>query len=53
MFTKLVPNDADIEQGSSFASDEVPYNLVYRICESNKSLSIKLQNGKIVGLKIA
>ncbi|CRK82089.1 GNAT family N-acetyltransferase [Neobacillus massiliamazoniensis] len=48
MFTRLDPNDAAIGAGTSFFSDEVQYNLIHLISESNDSLCLKTFDGKMI-----
>jgi hypothetical protein len=48
MFTRLDPNDAAIGAGTSFFSDEVQYNLIHLISESNDFLCLKTFDGKLI-----
>ncbi|WP_066306837.1 GNAT family N-acetyltransferase [Bacillus sp. FJAT-29814] len=48
MFTRLVPNDPAVAEGSHFMKDEVQYNHIHRIIEDAASLSFKTKEGKMI-----
>lgn len=48
MFTKLLPHDKAMAEGSSFVFDEVQYNLFHRICEGSDALCLKTADGKVI-----
>lgn len=48
MFTKLLPHDKAMAEGSSFVFDEVQYNLFHRISGGSDSLCLKTADGKVI-----
>lgn len=48
MFTKLLPHDKAMAEGSTFVLDEVQYNLLHRITESSDALCLKTADGKVI-----
>ncbi|MFK9090874.1 GNAT family N-acetyltransferase [Bacillus salipaludis] len=48
MFIQLVPNDAEMAEGSLFEPDEVQYNLLFRIREGSDALCLKTADGSMI-----